>query len=342
DVHLGQHAGVGDVLLERTLVYRVGVSVVRIDLAGGNRRKQRLVEQLHAEVAPHLQLARNLVRLLGLDELGDGLGHHEDLAYGLAAARIRRLHQDLGHDGEQALREEALGLFPFFDRQRIDDAIDGLDGARGVQRSENEVAGLRRRHRHRDGFGVAQLAYEDDVRILTHGGAYALRKSWNMRAELPLDHLAVLAAVNELDRILETDDVELTGLVQVIDHRRQRGGLAGARRAGDQDHSLVIVAELRDDGGQAHLLQRGDLRGNGTEGSADSCVLAEDVDAETAAVRRYVGEVEVLSLAEMLSLGAAHDLRDVAFELRRAQIAEFDRQEIALHAQHRWHADGKM
>ena len=78
--------------------------------ARGDGRQQRLVEQLHAQIAPHLQLARNLVRLLGLDELGDGLGHHQHLADGLAAVAVGSLHQYLGDDREQALREEALGL----------------------------------------------------------------------------------------------------------------------------------------------------------------------------------------------------------------------------------------
>src|SRR5579872_2934765 len=58
---LGQHAGVGDVLLERTLVERVRVSVVGIDLARGDRREQGLIEQLHPEIASHLQLTWNLV-----------------------------------------------------------------------------------------------------------------------------------------------------------------------------------------------------------------------------------------------------------------------------------------
>ena len=36
------------------------------------------------------------------------------------------------------------------------------------------------------------------------------------------------------------------------------------------------------------------------------------------------------------------DLGDIALELRGAQVTELDRQQVALHAQHRRHPDGKM
>ena len=44
-----------------------------------------------------------------------------------------------------------------------------------------------------------------------------------MRAELPLHYLAALAAMDELDGIFQTDDIERTRGVQVIDHRCEGG-----------------------------------------------------------------------------------------------------------------------
>ena len=41
---------------------------------------KRLIHELHAVLLAHLQLARDLVRLIGHDELADGLGEHHDLA----------------------------------------------------------------------------------------------------------------------------------------------------------------------------------------------------------------------------------------------------------------------
>ena len=89
--------------------------------------------------------------------------------------------------------------------------------------------------------------------------------------------------------------------VQQVDHRRERGGLAGAGGAGDQDHALVVVAELLDDRRQAQLVDARDLGRDGAEHGADAGVLAEHVDAEAPALGRHVGEVEVVALAEMLA-----------------------------------------
>ena len=125
------------------------------------------------------------------------------------AAAIGGLDQDLRHHGQQTLRQKALGLLALFGRQRIDQPIDGLDGAGGVQRAEHQVPGLGGRHRHADGLGIAQLADQDHVGILAHRGAHAFGEARDMRAELALDDLARFAAMDELDRVLEADDVEL-------------------------------------------------------------------------------------------------------------------------------------
>ena len=43
-----------------------------------------------------------------------------------------------------------------------------------------------------------------------------------------------------------------------------------------------------------------------------------------------------------LALRVAQDLVDVAFELGVAEVAELDRHEVAVQAQHRRHADGEV
>ena len=52
-----------------------------------------------------------------------------------------------------------------------------------------------------------------------------------MQADLALVDQALLGLVHELDRILDREDVAVLGFVEVVDHRRQRGGLARASRA---------------------------------------------------------------------------------------------------------------
>ena len=207
-----------------------------------------------------------------------------------------------------------------------------------MQRTEHQVAGLRRGHRHGDGFGITQLADQDHIRVLAHRRPHPFGEARDVRAEFALDDLAVLARVYELDRILEADDIEAARLVQVIDHRRERGGLAGAGGAGDQHHALVEVAQLGDDRRQRELLEGGDFRRNGAEGGAHAGVLAIDVDAKAATLGGHVGEVQVAALGEMLVLRVGQNLGDVTFQLPRPQLTELDRQQIAVHAQHGRHA----
>ena len=73
DIELGQHVGVRYVLLQPAFIRRITVGVIGIDLASRNGGEQRLVEELHAQIPAHLHLARGLVGLVRLDELGDRL-----------------------------------------------------------------------------------------------------------------------------------------------------------------------------------------------------------------------------------------------------------------------------
>ena len=159
--------------------------------------------------------------LIGQDQFGDGLGHDHHFADGAPAATVVGFHQDLGNHRQQALRQETLGLFALFSGQGIDHAINGLDGAGGVQRAEHQVPGLGRRHGHADGVGIAQLADQNDIRVFTHRRAHAFGETGDMSAELALNHLALLAAMDKLDRVFEADDIDHAGAVEQIDHRRQ-------------------------------------------------------------------------------------------------------------------------
>ena len=51
--------------------------------------------------------------------------------------------------------EEALGLLALIAGQGVDDAVDRLHGARGMQRAEHQVARFGGRHGHADRLAVA-------------------------------------------------------------------------------------------------------------------------------------------------------------------------------------------
>ena len=66
--------------------------------------------------------------------------------------------------------------------------------------------------------------------------------------------LVVLMVI--LDRVLDRDDVPIEVAVDVVDHRRQRGGFARAGRPGYQEQPARAAAQSFYDGRQADLLER--------------------------------------------------------------------------------------
>ena len=113
-----------------------------------------------------------------------------------------------------------------------------------------------------DRLEIAQLADEDDVRILAQRGAQRALERAGVHADLALRDDALLVRVHELDRVLDRDDVIAARAVDEVDQRAERRRLARPGRAGDEHEALVELAELLDLGRDAHLLHRDDGRGN--------------------------------------------------------------------------------
>ena len=90
-----------------------------------------------------------------------------------------------------------------------------------------------------------KLADQNDVGILAQRRQQRAREGGGVHADLALADQAVLAQVHELDRILDGEDVALFARVDVIDHGGERGGLAGAGLAGDQDQAVVDLAQIQ-------------------------------------------------------------------------------------------------
>ncbi len=196
----------------------------------------------------------------------------------------------------------------------VHDTRDGALGAGGVQRAEDQVARFGGTQGGLDGFQVAKLAHEHHVGVHTQHAAEGLGKAGHVHAHLALidDRLLVLVVV--LDRILDGDDVLVEIQVDVIDHRRQRGGLARAGRAGHQEHAARPPAQAPHDGGQADLFKGEDPAGNQSQDHGDETLLLEDRHAEPAGIA--VGKTEVR---------AAFLLQFLLAALRRDGLHQADR-----------------
>ena len=125
--------------------------------------------------------------------------------------------------------------------------------------------------------------------------------------------------VQELDRVLDRHDVLLARAVDLVDHRRQRGGLARAGRAGDEHEAARAARELVHRGGQAELVDRGQPERDQAEGRADRAALVVGVDTEARVAGDRVGEVELPVGLQALALIAGEDRVD---DLARVRVRE--------------------
>ena len=87
-------------------------------------------------------------------------------------------------------------------------------------------------------------------------------------------------------------------LVDQIDDRRQRRGLARAGRPGHEDDAILERRDFGDGLRQAELGERRDALGDQPHHDRERAALAEDVDAESRDVGNRVGQVAGALLEE--------------------------------------------
>ena len=108
----------------------------------------------------------------------------------------------------------------------------------GVQRGENQVAGERRLHRDLRGFGVANFADENHVRVVAQNRAQPARER---QAGFFVDLNLIDALELIFHRIFHRDDFA-DGVVDFVQRGVKRRGFAGTGRAGDQNNSVRQTA----------------------------------------------------------------------------------------------------
>ena len=165
-------------------------------------------------------------------------------------------------------------------REDVDDAVDRLRRALGVQGREHEVAGLGGGQRGRDRLEVAHLAHEDHVGVLAKRGAERIARTTSRRPELALVDDARAVPMEELDRILDREDVLVPRLVDVVEQRGERRRLARAGRAGDEHEAARVVGEFVELRRHVELFEAADVGRDQPEGGRDALALEEHVDAE--------------------------------------------------------------
>ncbi len=143
-----------------------------------------------------------------------------------------------------------------------------------------------------------------------------------------------------LDRVLDRDDVLVTRRVDVIDHRRQRRGLARAGRPGDEDEAAGLGGERGQDLRKSELAEVLVDGRNPSECHAHCAALPERIDPEAPDCPVVaVGEVGLVGLLEGSPDVVGHDLLEVALDVDLIERHEVGRLEITVDANDRRQAD---
>ena len=263
-------------------------------------------------------------------------------ALGPAGHELHVRQQLLRDDGFQHRRQLHANLLLLVRREDIDDPVDGLRGVGGMQRGEDQVAGLGNGQRGGDGFQVTHLAHHDDVGVLAQHSAQRVRKGLSVEPELALVDHALLMMVHVLDGILDSHDVRRALGVDKVDHRRQRRGFAVPRRAGDEDQAPRELAQVLQHHRNIQLFNGGNGLRDDARGHADRPALPVHVHTEPAQPGHRIREIELPVFLKLLLLkGVEHavgELEGILWRQRRLAC----RLELAPDADHRWNADGQV
>ena len=240
---------------------------------------------MHAQRGAGLQDAWDLVALALTDEVCHGIGADQNLGRGAAALAPGQRQKLLGDDAAQHGGQLAADLVLRTGGADINNAVNGLGCTDRVQRAEDQMAGLGGGDGGGDRLIIAHLADQNDIRVLAQGAAQRRGKAARIRADLALVDERLPALIDILDGILDRDDVVAAGLVDMVDHRGQRGGLAAAGGAGDKDQTARLIRQLCQHGRHRQLCQRGDGIVEQAQRGRSPPLLEKDIYAAAGAVR---------------------------------------------------------
>ena len=109
----------------------------------------------------------------------------------------------------------------------------------------------------------------------------ARRRRQGVRADFALVDQALLGLVHEFDRVFHGQDVAELRFHWVVDHGRQRGGLAEPVGPVTSTRPRGFKGQVAKIFGGVELFQCQDLAGNGPEHRTGAAVVVEGVDAKT-------------------------------------------------------------
>src|SRR5882757_6786964 len=117
-------------------------------------------------------------------------------------------------------------------------------------------------------------------------------------------------AMQELDGILNSDNMEGLLHIHFVDYGGEGGGFAGAGWASHQNDTVFDVNYFFESGREFQVIEAGNFVGDNAHDDGATATLTENVDAKAAHARKAIGEVGGTVLIEFVQrmLIVAHDV----------------------------------
>ena len=201
-----------------------------------------VVQKLHPEFLTRLDRGGDAVCFVLANEVPDCNGDDHELERCDHPANVGSGHQCLAQDRNERLGQLNANLFLLIYRKLIDDTRYRPVGGGRVQRSEDQVPRLGGPQSCLHCLQVAKLSDQDHVRILAQHAAQGLGKAGHVHPHFALIDHGFLVVVVVFDRLFDRNYVPIETRVDIVDHRRQRGGLPAPRGPGNQKHPSGAAA----------------------------------------------------------------------------------------------------
>jgi len=130
-----------------------------------------------------------------------------------------------------------------------------------VQSCHDQVSSFSTGDGKLDGFQVTHLTYQKHVGVFTERCPQSVVEGMCVLAQLTLVYDGFFVIVQVLDRVFDGDDVFRTLLVDVVDNRRQSGGLTRPGGPGDEKQTTRPGRYFLETGGRPSWRMVGIFRG---------------------------------------------------------------------------------
>ncbi len=193
---------------------------------------------------------------------------------------IQRWQQLLADDGAQYHGELNANLLLLIGGKHVDDAVNRLRRADGMQRTEHELAGFGGGQRGLNRIQIAHFAEQNYVWRLAQCRAKSGFVALRVVFDFALGYHALLMRVDKLNRVLNRNDVPAPALVDAVDDAGKRRRLSARGGPGDKHQSLLQIRKLQDLQRNVHVLRIGERQRNHAQHHGIGVALLIGIAAE--------------------------------------------------------------